>query len=520
MIHSGRRLFTAIGFAVTLAVSSAAALAPVGQAHAQGLFSHRKYAAIVVDANTGEVLYTKRADEQRYPASITKIMTLYLTFEALATGRLTPNERIVVSQHAYNQAPSKLGLKPGETISVDDAIRAAAVKSANDIAVALAEKIGGTEEHFAQLMTTRAHELGMTHTRFYNANGLPNKGRDENVTTARDIAILSRAVMRDYPQYYSYFSVRSFDWNGHVTVNHNHLLAKMPGVDGLKTGYTNAAGFNLAASAVRDGRRLITVVLGGTSTAARDENVETLLTAGFDVLHRRQLGQNITVAQLADPEELNGPIQRAPIEMGDADQESLKVETAQNMAPFQPAPVAAPVIPNRVSAKAMKKVAVAAADDDAPSCAPVHKSRHHGRKHHAAKCETAVAKNGHKGKHGSDEDTAVANCDSGKHHKRHHHAKACEAETQVAERKHGKHKGADEDSSGGYVIQVGAYKSRAQAKEHLAKVNGLFDSGAARVEKAGHTYRARFGGMTQKEAKAACHKLAAKGHPCSVMADS
>ncbi|HEY1750972.1 MAG TPA: D-alanyl-D-alanine carboxypeptidase family protein [Caulobacteraceae bacterium] len=254
-----------------------------------------RYAAIVMDASTGEVLYQKRADSERYPASITKIMTLYMAFEALATGKLHEGDMIEVSAHAAAQAPTKLGLRPGDTISVEDAMHAIAVKSANDMAVALAEKIGGgSESRFAAMMTMKAQELGMTHTRYVNANGLPDS---RQVTSARDIATLCRAVLRDYPQYYHYFGTEQFTYRGVTMNNHNGLLGRMPGVDGFKTGFTNAAGFNLAASAVRNGRRLITVVLGGSSGASRNANVEDLLLTGFDVEERRGRGEAIMVAQ-------------------------------------------------------------------------------------------------------------------------------------------------------------------------------------------------------------------------------
>ena len=173
-------------------------------------------------------------------------------------------------------------------------MHAIAVISANDMAVAMAEKIGGSEERFAAMMTMKAQELGMTHTRFVNANGLPDS---RQVTSAHDIAMLCRAVLRDYPQYYHYFGTEEFSYRGRACNNHNHLLGHMPGVDGFKTGFTNAAGYNLAASAVRNGQRLIAVVLGGSSGAARNENVEDLLLTGFDVEERRARGENITVAQ-------------------------------------------------------------------------------------------------------------------------------------------------------------------------------------------------------------------------------
>ena len=302
-------------FAVTIALTASTAWAG-------GLTTESKYAAIVVDANSGEVLYAKKADSPRYPASITKVMTLYLAFEAISQGRLHLNEYIPVSRHAAGQAPTKLGLRAGQNIQVDDAIRATAVKSANDMAVVLAERIGGSEPRFAALMTLRAQELGMTQTHFANASGLPDR---QQLSSARDIAILSRAVMRDYPQYYAYFGQKQFVFNGQSLKNHNGLLGKMPGVDGLKTGFTAASGFNLAASAVRDTRRLIAVVLGGNSTAARDNHVEDLLDTGFDVLRRRKNGERITIAQNLFEEEPTGVLSRAPVEQGSGDQDGLKI---------------------------------------------------------------------------------------------------------------------------------------------------------------------------------------------------
>jgi len=253
-----------------------------------------KYAAIVVDANSGEVLYARNADSLRYPASITKVMTLYLAFEAMAAGKMSPTDDIVVSKHAASMQPTKLGLRAGATISVDNALRAISVQSANDMAVAMAEKIGGTESRFAALMTLRAQELGMQNTRFVNASGLPDS---RQVSSARDIALMSRAMMRDFPQYYSYLSQKQFVFNGASRINHNRLLGAVDGVDGLKTGFINSSGYNLAASAMRDGNRLITVVMGGNTTASRDAHVTELLNIGFDIMRRRAGGEKIVVAQ-------------------------------------------------------------------------------------------------------------------------------------------------------------------------------------------------------------------------------
>jgi D-alanyl-D-alanine carboxypeptidase (penicillin-binding protein 5/6) len=327
MLQPARRALVALAFSVS-------ALLPMMVSPAQAA-TEPKYAAIVIDANSGAVLYESRPDSPRYPASITKVMTMYLAFEALAEGRLKLTDTITVSPRAASMAPTKLGLRAGETISVDDALRALAVQSANDMAVAVAEKIGGTEPRFAALMTLRGQELGMTHTRFVNASGLPDS---RQLSSARDIAILSRSVMRDYPQYYSYFGTQQFAFRGRTMRNHNGLLGKMPGVDGLKTGYTNASGFNLSASAVRNGRRLIAVVMGGSSTAARDSNVEDLLLTGFDVMARRDRGEKITIASNLFEPSAAGPVTRPPIGQGDAEQQGLQIVLTNN--PAKPAPVA------------------------------------------------------------------------------------------------------------------------------------------------------------------------------------
>jgi D-alanyl-D-alanine carboxypeptidase len=232
------------------------------------------YAAIVVDTNSGKVLAAASPDSPRHPASLTKIMTLYVLFEQLNAGKLKLDSRLTVSAHAAAQEPSKLGLEPGQTIEVDDAIKAIVTKSANDIAVVVAEAIRGTEEEFARIMTRKAHALGMTHTTYVNASGLPN---DAQITTARDLALLARAIQDDFPKYYRYFSTLTFEYHGMSIRNHNHLLGSVEGVDGIKTGYTRASGFNLVSSVHRGDRRIVAVVLGGTSIGARDARMRSLI---------------------------------------------------------------------------------------------------------------------------------------------------------------------------------------------------------------------------------------------------
>lgn len=241
-----------------------------------------KYASIVIDADTDQVLHARNADEARYPASLTKVMTLYMLFDALKAGEVTLNERLVVSRHAASQPPSNLKLRTGSTISVRDAIDALVNKSANDVAVVVAERLGGTESRFAQLMTVKARALGLKNTRFVNASGLPDT---RQISTARDLALLADAVLEDHADYYHYFSDTEFSWGGKTYRNHNELLGKVAGVDGIKTGYTRASGFNLMASAKRDGRRVIAIMLGGNTAKSRNAHVEALVEAAFASLN-------------------------------------------------------------------------------------------------------------------------------------------------------------------------------------------------------------------------------------------
>jgi D-alanyl-D-alanine carboxypeptidase len=232
------------------------------------------FSAIVVDANSGRTLYSAYEDGLRHPASITKVMTLYLLFEELDRGAMTLRTQIPISEHAAAQEPSKLGLAPGDTISVEDAIKAVVTRSANDVAVAIAEAVGQTESNFADIMTRKARALGMSSTLYRNASGLPN---DEQVTTARDLTILGRSLEDRFPRYFRYFSTAQFNFDGEIIGNHNHLLGRVDGVDGIKTGYTRASGFNLLTSVHRDGRSLIAVVMGGRSAAGRDRIMENLI---------------------------------------------------------------------------------------------------------------------------------------------------------------------------------------------------------------------------------------------------
>ena len=272
----GKQPHTLVGkmtYFLSLILTATCLIFTPSQAHA-----NPKYASIVIDADTGQIISARHADKILHPASLTKIMTLLLTFEALEDGRLTLKSRVPISRHAASMVPSKIGLSPGSSISVKDAILALVTKSANDVAVALGEAIGGTESQFAYRMTQKAREIGMRNTRFKNASGLHHPSQ---ISTARDMAKLARYVIRAYPNYYGYFATSSFRYRGHTYSNHNRLMRTYKGMDGLKTGYINASGFNLVSSAVRDNRRLIGVVFGGRTSRSRNAHMEALLNAGF-----------------------------------------------------------------------------------------------------------------------------------------------------------------------------------------------------------------------------------------------
>ncbi len=245
---------------------------------ARALPDPSKHASLVIDADSGNVIYANNANAVRHPASLTKMMTLYLTFEALEKKRLRWDQDLKVSFNASEQAPTNLFLKPGDTISVREAVIGLIVRSANDAAVVLAEAIGGSEDRFARMMTQKARSLGMKNTTFTNASGLPDK---RQITTARDMAALALALRKHYPEHYALFKTRAFSFNGRTYESHNRVLSRLVGADGLKTGYTRMSGFNLVTSARRGGHRLIGVVLGGQTAKSRDDQMVTLMDQSF-----------------------------------------------------------------------------------------------------------------------------------------------------------------------------------------------------------------------------------------------
>lgn len=243
--------------------------------------AHASVSSIIIDAETGDVLSSSNADSLRYPASLTKLMTLYITFNALDKGLIKFEDKLPVSRNAANRSPSKLGLKKGETITVRDAVLALIVKSANDCATVLAEGLGYSEENFAKTMTEVAQELGLKNTTFKNASGLPNRAQK---TTARDMALLGAAMYHHFPEYYKLFATKKFTYNGRTYYTHNHLLKSFEGADGMKTGFTNAAGYNIVTSAERDGHRVIAVTMGHNTIRQRDTKVASLMKKGLQKL--------------------------------------------------------------------------------------------------------------------------------------------------------------------------------------------------------------------------------------------
>ena len=435
MLRNARRLFVSLGLAAATLVATVAPPAQAQMPYFRSLLaaSESKYAAIVVDAKSGEVLYSNHGDSPRYPASLTKMMTLYLTFEAISSGKLRLDDQVAISPHAAAQAPTKLGVSAGDSITVSQAIQGMAILSANDAAMAMAEKLGGSEGRFTALMTLRAQELGMQTTRFVNPNGLPDS---RQITSARDMAILSRALMRDYPQYYHYFSQAGFDFRGRYIKGHNHLLGR--GIDGLKTGYTRTSGFNIAISGVRDNRRLVVVVMGGPSIASRDQNAEDLLLTGFDVMSRRARGEQVTVAQNLSEPLASGPVQRPPVEQGDGDQDNLQIVLAEATPPARSTKLRV-IEPRRAAVVERAE--------------PVRQTK-----------------------------------------------------------------------NGGYSVQVGTFRSKADAHRQIAFVQDRFgkhlgDDAKAGTDRQAGRYRTIFSGLSQREARATCNAMRAKRLACEVMDD-
>ncbi len=317
------------------------------------------FSSIIVDGNSGATLSSNNPDASRHPASLTKIMTLYLLFERLDAGKIKLDTEMQVSQHASEQDPTKLDLHPGQTIRVEDAIKGLVTRSANDAAVVIAEAIAGDEGDFARLMTRKARALGMTRTVYRNASGLPD---DEQVTTARDQSTLGRAIQDRFPRYYRYFSTTAFNYHGHSIRNHNHLLGNVEGVDGIKTGYTRASGFNLVTSMRRGNRHLVGVVLGGRSGGSRDAIMRNLLAENLEKASTTRTVVAITERSSSD----------ANADVAEDEAESRPTQTVQVQGAIQVAPAAEAAAPVRSATPAAKSViaSAAAAVPPAPKADP------------------------------------------------------------------------------------------------------------------------------------------------------
>ena len=505
------------------------------------------YAAMVVDAKTGRTLHAVNEDAPRIPASITKVMTLYLLFEQLERGKFNMNSELTVSAYAARQAPSKIGFAPGETIEVRDAILALVTKSANDVAVAIAENVAGSEDEFARMMTARARSLGMRSTAFYNPHGLPHS--PPNITTARDLTILARAIQERFPRYYPMFSTRVFNYAGGAYRNHNKLLGRIEGVDGIKTGYTNLSGFNLMTSAKADGRHVVSVVLGGRSGASRDKIMADLVVASLPKAATSGRASTL-VADAPEPEEKpqERVQERAPerarpaapvVTAAVAEPAPLpvprpRVETAAPLPAaaraYAPVPTTTPIAPPRpLSASAQQlqisgmrpvtatttppamrwSIGAPAADgkilrppanvDVTSSIAKV------AEPGEAPVAKPAAAPAQVEKAHESGVTTLAKAVD-----KAPEPARASESRATIA-------------TSGKWIIQLGATDDEAKAKDILARARAkaagpLADATAVteRVEKGGSTlFRARFAGFDDsKDAQNACAKLKRDGFAC------
>lgn len=507
------------------------------------------YASIVVDANSGKTLEATNADSSRYPASLTKVMTLYLLFERLEAGRLKLDSEMNVSEYAAKQAPTKLGLREGSTLMVEDAIKGLVTKSANDASVVIAEAIGGSEEQFARMMTQRARSLGMTKTVYRNASGLPDM---EQVTTARDQALLGRAIQERFPKYYAYFSTSSFRFRGKVIRGHNRLLGRVDGVDGIKTGYTRASGFNLLSSIKRGNRHLVAVVLGGRSSGTRDTAMRGLLaeyiTEGATVRTASVLnrGSETKVAAadelppVAEPKaaakverKVEAKTEPKPLRLASAGPDAVAAAApaakepvmlssgvvAERVSPPVPGSVD-PITPTKVKTVAVRAGAVktaSAAPSGAASPLPAPIAEAPAQTASVAARELPPLASNHgtgQGILGVLPASAMAYADT--------HASAPAAAAQrVASAAPVAAAPAKPVMRSGWIVQVGAYDIESEARERLDMARGRvkllgkadpFTEPVARGDKT--MYRARFAGLDKDDAEAACKALKRRDIAC------
>ncbi len=431
-----------------------------------------RFAAVVVDAGSGRMVFARNADETRFPASLTKIMTLYLLFEDLKAKRVTLDTKFKVSAHAASQPPSNIGLKPGQSIRAEDAIKVLITKSANDVAAVVGEALSGSVPAFAERMTRKARELGMTRTTFRNASGLPDP---KQVTTARDMATLGLRIQRDFPDMYKAFSLRSYSYGGRAYRNHNGLLGQVGGMDGIKTGYIRASGFNLCASVERNDKRIVAVVMGGRTAATRNQYMANLIE---DMFRTAPLTKADTIATYA----------------GDPPGNAAKLKLAGLQPPM---PRIKPMI-GKAKEAAMEAVALAGEGSEETGeidPAPLDGAANVSLAATIASFGDELAKGGEPSKAEVIAAAAAPLAANGQ-------------ETVM--------------TKSGWTIQIGAFPSQERAHIRLAEVR---DSGIALLSnKPGFTmaaesgksmiYRARFSGFTEGHAREACKVLKAKGIDC------
>ncbi|WP_244560293.1 serine hydrolase [Bosea sp. TND4EK4] len=494
------------------------------------------YAAMVVDARTGRTLHAVNEDAPRIPASLTKVMTLYMLFEQMERGRFDMDTQLKVSSYAASQPPTKIGLRPGSTISVSDAIKSMITLSANDASVVVAENIAGSEEAFADQMTRKARSLGMSQTRFSNANGLP--ASPPNITTARDLTVLARAIQERFPKYYPMFSMRAFQYGSRTIRGHNRLLGKVEGVDGIKTGYTRASGFNLMTSARSEGRHIVSVVLGGRSGASRDKIMTDLVLAS---LPRAATSGRAMVAEAAEreaPEERLKPVERPRIAAAEPAPIPVPRPEAVAAAPqpipaaaraYAPMPTQTPMAPPRPVAAAGQPLQLSGMRPVTATTTPSAMRWSIGAQPADAKVlrppanvdtTSSIAKVAEPAPQPVQVAEAKAvpeKADTTASIARKSEAAAKSAAAEPAAVSHQ----AAVVASGKWVIQLGATDDEAKAREILARAKAAAPLGGVagfteKVAKGGSTlFRARFAGFDDsKEAQSACAKLKRGGFSC------
>jgi D-alanyl-D-alanine carboxypeptidase len=474
-------------------------------------------ASIVVDANTGAVMQATNADSPRHPASLTKIMTLYLLFERLEAGKIKMSTDMPVSLHAAAQAPSKLGLKPGETIGVETAIRAIVTKSANDVAVIVAEALAGDEAEFAKQMTAKARALGMMHTSYYNASGLPE---ERQWTTARDQAILARAIHDRFPKYYGYFATRTFAFRGKTMRNHNHLLGQVAGVDGIKTGYIHDSGFNIVTSARRGNRYIVAAVFGGRTARARDARVTALIENNINIASANRTappmveGLAVAEARAKEVQEIKDAASKPKVASFALLAPAAALAPAAQPAPQREEPAIGstdPIKPNSVKTitvqlNNMQTASLSAPSPDSRKLTPATAAstsvtnvpvvRREPVEPAAARTDTVVLS----------QNTKVA---------------STSASLPIAAAEHA----AKSRGNGPWMIQVGAFDDEKDAKQRLAAAQekarnqlGQAEQFTERVAKGDKAlYRARFAGLDKEQAEVACKHLKRSEIPCMLL---